>query len=89
MELERRSLSFFLLGVSEQTDEKETNWKWQWSWCVASETVPSQGISFLTQTAEEEAVNLREWAEVKITWSDWADAGRSQLTWWKRFFRIR
>lgn len=74
-----------LRGRLKQADEEETSWKWRWTLCIASETIPAQGISFLTQKPEEEAVNLRKWAEVKITWCDWAAAERSQLTCWKRF----
>lgn len=72
-------------GCLKQANEEEISWKWRWTLCIASETIPTQGISFLTQKPAEEAVNLRKWAEVKMTWCDWAAAERSQLTCWKRF----
>lgn len=45
----------------------------------------NRGSLSLTEKPEEEAIQLREWAEVQITWFDWSDAERWKFTWWKRF----
>lgn len=87
-ELELRTWTGALCGVPQQTDGTGGEQLDVMADCV-TETRPKHHLHlFLSQKPSEEVVNLREQAEVKITWFDWW-MQRSGLSHGGNIFRIR